>query len=109
MAGKDISNRQLLEAIEERLKAFATKEYFDKRLEAFATKDDLKAFATKDDLKAFATKDDLERAITRLERKVDANQRVNIGHHLETKAAIGKLNGDLTQLREGLARASGLA
>lgn len=59
------------------------------------------------ELERFATKDDLERAITRLERKIDSNQQVNIQHHLEVRSEVGDLNKKFGELREGLAHAAG--
>jgi hypothetical protein len=102
-----VTKKDLDERLDERLQAFATREYLDERLEAFATKEyldeRLKACATKEDLKDLATKAD----IIRLERKIEGNQRANIQHHLAVREGIGDLNSQLTHLREGLAGAAG--
>lgn len=73
----------LKDYLDEKLKDFVTKDYFEKtlderfdeRLKNVATKDDFKNFATKDDLKNFPTKSDfklLERKVQSLDEKVDS-------------------------------------
>lgn len=44
--------------------------------------------------------------IDRLANKVDAHQAVNIKHHLETRKAIGGLNQNYDNLKDGLKAAA---
>lgn len=60
-------------------------------------------------LKNFATKDDLTKGLNDLERrlriKIEEASQINIKHHLETKAAVGSLEGRYMSIKEGLAAA----
>lgn len=101
----DTSNKNLLEVMTQQLGVITdnmvTKKDLKEELKAFVTKDDLK-----EELKHFATKDDLQRVETRLERKIESSKKANVAHHLRTRADIGRLNRQFSNLREGLSRAA---
>lgn len=81
----DITNRQLLSALTEQLGVIS---------DNMVTGRDLGKLEER-----------LERKFERLERKISSSHTANAKHHLQTRDDIGKLNQELTGIREGLARA----
>ena len=103
-----ITKQELKDYLDERLSVFATKE----DIVGLATKDDIAeikaVMATKYDIAGLATKEDaadIKQLQIRLNRKLSSHHDANTQHHLTTRAMIGDLNSQLTDLREGLSRA----
>lgn len=99
-------NKQLLKALNQQLGTItdnmATKDDLRQTLKNHPTHTDLKqAFkdcATKEDIKSLDSK--IDQVAGRLERKILSVRAVNVRHHLETRKEIGKLNRELTEMRE---------